>query len=65
VFDVFATVAVKAWVCPELSDTLPGLTDTVTGGTSVTAAVAETAELAALVAVTVTVCGLMIEDGAV
>jgi hypothetical protein len=65
VFDVFATVAVKACVWPELSETLPGLTDTVTGGTSVDVDVAETAELAALVAFTVTVCAVVIEAGAV
>jgi hypothetical protein len=37
----------------------------VTGGTSVTVAVAETVELATLVAFTVTVCAVVIEAGAV
>jgi hypothetical protein len=65
VFEVFATVAVNAWACEDVRVTLPGVNATLTGGTSVTLALADFVEFATLVAVTVTVCALVIEAGAV
>ena len=65
VLELFDTVAVKAWVCEVVSVTLPGVNATLTGGASDTLALADLVESAALVAVTVTVCALGIEAGAV
>jgi hypothetical protein len=65
VFDVFTTFAVKAWVCDGVRVTLPGVNATLTGGASDTLALADLVESATLVAVTVTVCALGIEAGAV
>ena len=65
VFEVFATAAVNACVCASARVTVPGVNATLTGGTSVTLALADLVESATLVAVTVTVCALVIEAGAV
>ena len=65
VFELFDTVAVKAWVCDGVRVTLPGVNATLTGGVSDTLALADLVESATLVAVTVTVCALGIEAGAV
>ena len=65
VFEVFETVAVKAWVCDGVRVTLPGVNATLTGGASDTLALAATDESATLVALTVTVCGPAIKAGAV
>ena len=45
--------------------TLPGVNATLTGGTSVTLALADLVESATLVAVTVMVCAAVIDAGAV
>jgi hypothetical protein len=65
VFDVPATLAVNIWVCDGVRVTLPGINATLTGGASDTLALAVLVESATLVAVTVTVCALVIEAGAV
>ena len=65
VFDVLETVAVNAWVCDGVRVTLPGVSPMLTGGASDTAALAVLVESATLVAVTVTVCALEMEAGAV
>ena len=65
VFDVFATVAVNACACAGARVTLPGTNATLTGGASDTLALADLVESATLVAVTVTVCALAIDEGAV
>jgi hypothetical protein len=65
VFELFDTAAVKACVCDGVRVTLPGDRATLTGGTSVTLALAVLVESATLVAVTVTVCALGIDAGAV
>ena len=65
VFEVFATVAVNACICAGVRLTPPGATATLTAGVSERVALAETEELAALVAVTVTVWALTIDEGAV
>ena len=65
VLDELATVAVKAWICEGVRLTPPGAKATLTAGVSERVALAETEELAALVAVTVTVCALEMEAGAV
>ena len=65
VFDVPVTAAVNVWVCEGVSVTLPGVNATLTGGASDTLALADLVESATLVAVTVTVCALVIEAGAV
>ena len=65
VFDVFATVALKVWVCEGVRVTLPGVNATLTAGVSEIVAVADLVESATLVAVTVTVCALEMEAGAV
>ena len=62
---VLFTVAVNCCVCPAVSVVLAGLTDTATAGVSVITAVAFFVESAELVAVTVTVCWLLTEEGAV
>jgi hypothetical protein len=64
VFEVFATVAVNACVCDGVRVTLPGVNATLTGGVSDTVELADLVGSATLVAVTVTVCGLLIEAGA-
>jgi hypothetical protein len=65
VFDVPATLAVNIWVCDGVRVTLPGVNATLTGGASDTLALADLVELATLVAVTVMVCALAMEAGAV
>ena len=65
VFEVFATVAVNACVCDGVRMTLPGVNATLTGGASDTLALADLVEFATLVAVTVMVCALEMEAGAV
>ena len=65
VFEVPATLAVNIWVCEGVSVTVPGVNATLTGGASDTLALADLVELATLVAVTVRVCALVIEAGAV
>ena len=65
VFVVFATIAVKAWVCEGVRLTLSGVKVTLTAGVSETVACAETAGLATLVAVTVTVWAVVMVAGAV
>ena len=59
------TVALNCWLCPDVSVTEGGFTDTVIVGISVTVAVADLFESATLVAVTVTNCWLEILAGAV
>jgi hypothetical protein len=49
------TVAVNVWFCDGSKDTEDGVSETVTGGASVTAAVADLVGSATLVAFTVTV----------
>src|SRR5579871_448894 len=61
----FCSLAVSWSVCPEVTLAVCGLTDTVTGGSSVTAAVAVLLLSNWLVAVRVTLCCAAIEDGAV
>jgi hypothetical protein len=65
VFELFVTVAAKAWVCAGVRVTLPGVNATLTGGVSEIVAVADLVESATLVAFTVTVFALVIEAGAV
>jgi hypothetical protein len=68
VFEVPVTVALNCWVCEELSDVLVGLTVTLTvvaGAVRETVACALSERLLLLVAVTVIVCALVIEAGAV
>jgi hypothetical protein len=65
VFEVPATLAVNVWVCAGARVTLPGVNATLTGGASDTLALVVLVESATLVAVTVTVCALVIEAGAV
>ena len=65
VLELFDTAAVNAWVCDGVRMTLPGVNATLTGGASVMVALADFVESAALVAVTVTVCTLAMEAGAV
>ena len=64
VFDVFATVALKVWVCEGVRVTLPGVRATLTGGTNETLELADLVGFATLVAVTVTACVLVMEAGA-
>ena len=65
VFRVLATVDVKAWVCDCPRAAVVGVNETLTGGDSDTLALADLVESATLVAVTVMVCALAIEAGAV
>jgi hypothetical protein len=65
VLELFDTVAVKAWVCEGVRVMLPGVNATLTAGVSEIVAVADLVESAALVAVTVTVWALAIDEGAV
>jgi hypothetical protein len=65
VFEDPVTVGVNCWVAPWDSDTVEGVTDTLTGGFNVTVAVAVLVPSAALVAVTVTVCCAVTLAGAV
>ena len=65
VLEVFATAAVNACVCDGVRVTLPGVNATLTGGTSVTLALADLVESATLVAVTVTVWAAEMVAGAV
>jgi hypothetical protein len=64
VFDDPTTVALNCCVCEAPSETLAGVSDTVTAGTSVIPALADFVGSAALTAVTVTVCALEMEAGA-
>jgi hypothetical protein len=59
------TVAVKVWFCDGSNDTEDGVSETVTGGVSVTLAEADLVGSATLVALTVMVWELVIEAGAV
>jgi hypothetical protein len=59
------TVAVNVWLRDGSKDTEGGVSETVTGGVSVTVAEADLVGAATLVALTVTVCELEIEAGAV
>jgi hypothetical protein len=59
------TVAVNVWFCDGSKDTEDGVSETVTGGVSVTAAVADLVGSATLVAFTATVWEMVIEAGAV
>ena len=65
VFELFVTVAAKAWVCAGVRVTLPGVNATLTGGASDTLALADLVESATLVAVTVTVWAEEMVAGAV
>ena len=65
VFDDPLTVAVNCWVWDAVRDAVNGVSETVTGGARAMLALADLVESAALVAVTVTVCALDIEAGAV
>ena len=65
VFDDPLTAAVNCWVWDAVRDAVNGVRETVTGGASATLALADLVGSAALVAVTVTVCALEIEVGAV
>jgi hypothetical protein len=62
---VFPTTAENCWVCEETRETADGVRLTVTGRTSVTVAEEAVTPSAALVAVTVTVCWLVMAAGAV
>ena len=55
VFELLATVAAKAWVCDWPRVTLPGVSETLTGGVSETLALAVLVGSATLVAVMMTV----------
>ena len=59
------TVAVNCCVCEVPRDTLDGATEMAIASSSVTTALSELAGAAALVAVTLTVCWVLIEEGAV
>ena len=59
------TVAVNVWFCDGCKDTVDGVSETVTGGVSVTVAIADLVGSATLAAFTVTVWELVIEAGAV
>ena len=65
VFDDPLTVAVNWLVWETVSDAVAGVTDMPTGGIRAMLALADFVESAALVALTVTVCALTIEAGAV
>ena len=65
VFDDPVTVAVNCWVWDAVRDAVNGVSETVTGGARAMLALADLVESAALVALTVTVCALEIEPGAV
>ena len=65
VFDDPLTVAVNWLVWETVSDAVAGVTDTLTGGARPMLALADLVGSAALVALTVTVCALAIEAGAV
>jgi hypothetical protein len=65
VFELPVTTALNAWVCDGDKLTLPGATAILSGGTSDTLALAVLVESATLAAVTVTVCAVAIDDGAV
>ena len=62
---VLATVAVNCWVWETPREDVGGETETVTGGTRLTVALADLVESAELVAVTVTDCAAVIDAGAV
>ena len=59
------TIAVNCWVWAPLRDTLVGVRDTLIGGARAMLAPADIVGSATLVALTVTICELAIEAGAV
>jgi hypothetical protein len=65
VFEEPVTLAVNCCVWPATRVLVTGVTVTPTGGFSVTAALADLVVSAALVAVTVTVCAVAMDAGAV
>jgi hypothetical protein len=65
VFDNPLTVAVNWLVWETVSDAIEGVMDRLTGGARAMLALADFVGSAALVALTVTVCALAIEAGAV
>ena len=65
VFDDPVTVAVSCWVWEAVRDAVDGVRETVTDGARAMLALADFVGSAALVALTVTVCALEIEAGAV
>ena len=65
VLELFDTVAAKAWVCDWPRVTVPGVSETLTGGASDTLALTDLVESATLVAVTVTVWAAEMVAGAV
>ena len=65
VFELFVTVAAKAWVCDWPRVTVAGVSETPTGGVSDMVAVAVLVGSTTLVAVTVTVWAAEIVAGAV
>jgi hypothetical protein len=65
VLDDPLTVAANCWVLDTVRDAVAGVTETATGGFSVTVAVADLDASATLVALTVTVCLAVIEPGVV
>src|SRR5579864_1546005 len=65
VFGVFVTVAVNCWRCPVVTAETRGLTERITGGSSVMEAWPVIAGFVEEVAVTVTVCWLDTLAGAV
>ncbi len=64
-FELFATVAVNAWVCAGVMVELTGVSVTLIGGINEMLLLAVFVESATLAAVTVTVCAVAIEAGAV
>ena len=65
VLDDPVTVATNCWVLEAVRDAVAGVRETVTGGASAMLAVADLVGSAALVALIVTVCALVIEPGEV
>jgi hypothetical protein len=59
------TVAVNCWVCEAVSDAVVGVIETFTGTRRVMVADADFEVSATLVAVTVTICALVMEAGAI
>ena len=65
VYDDPLTVATNCWVWDALSEAVNGVRETVTDGARPMLALADLVGSAALVALTVTICALEIEAGAV
>jgi hypothetical protein len=63
--EVLDTAALKATVCEGPRVTLPGVTDTLTGGVNEMVALDAFVVSATLVAATFTVCAVVIDAGAV